>query len=92
MYCIIHGLAIIFAISTKNLKTNKMKQVIDFKSLWFNTKRALYATMVMALTLSIPVLSYMELTRTESKQEETTKEVKSEVIAKKPTAVYPKQS
>lgn len=68
-----------------------MKQVIDFKSLWFNTKRALYAIMVMALTLSVPLLSYMELSREETKQE-TTEEVKSEVIATQPTAVYPKQS
>lgn len=91
MYYIIHGKAIIFALSTTQIKQNKMKQVIDFKSLWFNTKRALYAIMVMALTLSVPLLSYMELSRKENK-EETIKEVKSEVIAKQPTAVYPKQS
>ena len=70
-----------------------MKQLIDLKSLWFNTKRALYATMVLSLVLSIPVLSWVELSHKEDEPAKTTQVDKNNNSAK-PTnvAVFQKQS
>lgn len=48
-----------------------MKQLIDLKSIWFNTKRALYATMVLSLVMAIPVLSWVELSHEEDQPEQT---------------------
>ena len=50
-----------------------MKQLIDLKSIWFNTKRALYATMVLTLAVSIPALSWVELSHKEDAPEKTTR-------------------
>jgi hypothetical protein len=68
-----------------------MKQIIDLQSIWFSTKRALYAAMVIILSLSIPALSYMELSHSDKEP------VKSEQIAKNNgsmplTAPFQKQS
>ena len=70
-----------------------MKQLIDLKSIWFNTKRALYATMVITLAVSIPVLSWVELSH-EEEQPETTQVAKTNNNTAKPTNVvlFQKQS
>ena len=71
-----------------------MKQLIDLKSIWFNTKRALYATMVLSLAVSIPVLSWVELSHTEDQPEKTSQVAKTNINTAKPTnvGVFQKQS
>lgn len=70
-----------------------MKQLIDLKSIWFNTKRALYATMVLSLAVSIPVLSWVELSHKEEEPVKTIQVAKNNSKAK-PTnfVVFQKQS
>lgn len=70
-----------------------MKQLIDLKSIWFNTKRALYATMVLSLTLSIPVLSWVELSHKKDEPAKTTQVAKNNKTAKTANVVvFQKQS
>ena len=69
-----------------------MKQLIDFKSIWYNTKRALYATMIIALVLAIPVLSWIELSHVEEPAEKTTEVAKTNNTVKPNTVVFQKQS
>lgn len=69
-----------------------MKQLIDLKSIWFNTKRALYATMVLTLAVSIPVLSWVELSHTEDPPEKTTQFAKGYIEKPTNVVVFQKQS
>ena len=68
-----------------------MKQLIDLKSIWFNTKRALYATMVLTLAVSIPALSGVELSHKED-EPETTQVAKASVAKPTIVAIFQKQS
>ena len=49
-----------------------MKKLIDLKSIFFNIRRALYATMVIIIAVSIPVLSYVELSHEDENDTEKT--------------------
>ena len=70
-----------------------MKQLIDLKSIWFNTKRALYATMVLSLAVSVPVLSWIELSHKEEEPVKTTQVSKNTNTAKATNVVvFQKQS
>ena len=70
-----------------------MKQLIDLKSIWFNTKRALYATMVFSLARSIPVLSWVELSHEEDEPVKTIQVAKITNTAKTTNVVvFQKQS
>lgn len=44
-----------------------MKQSFNLNTFFYNCKRALYALMILTVIFSIPVLSYMELSRVEEK-------------------------
>lgn len=61
------------------LKKLKMKQSINLNTFFYNCKRALYALMIITVIFSIPVLSYMELSRVE--EPEQTEIVKDREIA-----------
>ena len=67
-----------------------MKQLIDLKSIWFNTKRALYATMVLTLAVSIPALSWVELSHKEDEPEKTTQVAKASIAKPTNVAVFQK--
>ena len=72
-------------------KLNKMKQSINLKSIWFNIKRALYAMMVIVITLAIPALAYLELSHTD-KQENSKEVVKENSLARQTKVHFQNQS
>ena len=72
----------------------KMKKIINVSTIFYNLRRALYATMVIVLAVSIPLLSWIELSHSEEQSEKTTEVSKSNIIAKGSTTVslFQKQS
>lgn len=86
-------LSLLYQLQLKtNKKTNKMKQLIDLKSIWFNTKRALYATMVLSLAFSIPVLTWVELSHKENEPAKTIHVGNIITTAQSSTAIFARQS
>ena len=69
-----------------------MKQIIDFSRIWFNTKRALYASMVIILAVSIPALSYVEFSHAKDQPEKTIKVTNTKTAYTSNTMVLQKQS
>ena len=69
-----------------------MKQFINLSTLWFNTKRALYATMVIILAVSIPALSWIELSHKEDQPEKRSEITTNKVAAQSTVVLFQKQS
>jgi hypothetical protein len=76
------------------LKKNKMKKIINVSTIFYNLRRALYAMMVIVLAVSIPLLSWIELSHSEEQSEKKTEVSKSNIIAKGSTTMvlFQKQS
>ena len=69
-----------------------MKQIINLSLVWNNIKHALYAAMVIIIAISIPALSYMELSHTDKEVEKTIQVAKGNSMAKQPITLLQKQS
>ena len=69
-----------------------MKQIIDLSLLWNNIKHALYAAMVIVIAISIPALSYMELSHKDKEVEKNIQLMANNIKAKPTIILGQKQS
>lgn len=69
-----------------------MKKIINLSIIFYNVRRALYAMMVIVIAVSIPLLSWIELSHNEDQPAKANEITKSNSIAKQSTVVlYQKQ-
>ena len=76
-----------------NLKIKKMKQLQNLEGAFlYNIRRTLYAAMVIILVVSVPLLSWIELSHKEDQSENRTEITKDQLSSKSTIVLFQKQS
>ena len=70
-----------------------MKQLQNLEGAFlYNLRRTLYAAMVIILVVSVPLLSWIELSHKEDGSEKRSEAITGKIAAKSSVALYQKQS